>query len=219
MEYLAKVQAQQILEILASGSFPMAEGRFVNELHIITPKTRTILPLYDFHCPRRLARKVARTGEPDNFEVRINYNFDEVIKRCAARSTTWINQQIIDGYNGLHRLGYAHSVEVWSNNHLVGGLYGVALGGAFFGESMFSQMRDASKVALVHLVARLRAGNFRLLDTQFMTSHLRQFGAVEVFDAQFKERLTLAKNVSADFFALPSHLSGVRALQEIGQIS
>ena len=215
MEYLAKVQAEQLLEILARGSFPMAEDRFVNELHIITPKTRTILPLYQFHCPRRLAKTIAS----DKFTIRINYNFDTIIKRCAARTTTWINQKIIDGYSALHKLGHAHSIEAWRDDQLVGGLYGVALGGVFFGESMFSYERDASKVALVHLVARLRGGNFKLLDTQFMTSHLRQFGAQEILGAHFKEKLALAKQIDANFFALPAHLPGRRALQEIGHIS
>jgi leucyl/phenylalanyl-tRNA--protein transferase len=215
MEHLAKVKAEQFLDILARGSFPMAEDRFINELHIITPKTRAILPLHHFHCPRRLARVVRQ----DSFEVRINYSFDSVIRRCSARPTTWINQQILDGYLGLHKLGYAHSVETWQGDNLVGGLYGVALGGVFFGESMFSKATNASKVALVHLVARMRAGNFSLLDTQFMTSHLRQFGAREITAQAFNEKLAFSKKISADFFALPAQLSGASALQEIGHIS
>lgn len=215
MEYLAKQKAEQLLAVLASGSFPMAEGRFSGELHIITPPTRTLLPLHAFHCPRRLARVVRK--EP--YTIRINYSFDSVIRYCAARSTTWINQQIIDGYSALHRLGHAHSVEAWLDGRLVGGLYGVQLGGVFFGESMFSKAENASKIALVYLVARLKAGSFQMLDTQFMTPHLRQFGAVEITAQIFNERLAVAKNVPADFFALPAYCSPSRSLQEIGHIS
>lgn len=219
MEYLNKVKSEKLLAVLESGAFPMAEDRFAHEVHIIEPKTRAIIPLHPFHCPKRLAKIVRQ----NLFQIRIDYDFDKIIRRCANRQPTWINQQIIAAYSGLHRLGYAHSVECWQNEKLVGGLYGVATGGVFFGESMFSQIPNASKVALVHLATRLIAGGFTLLDVQFMTSHLRQFGAIEIPTSNFKIILERAKKIAADFFALPRnmppHLSAILSAQEIGQIS
>ena len=215
MEYLDQAGARQVLEVLASGAFPMGADRFAREVHIIAPNMRAIIPLADFRVPKRLAK----TARRDPFEVRINHDFSRIIRSCAARQPTWINQKIIDAYEGLHRLGHAHSVECWQGGALCGGLYGVALGAVFFGESMFSRQRDASKIALIHLAARLCGGRFRLLDVQFMTSHLQQFGAIEISAAQFKERLMIAKNLNADFHALPPQLDGARALQEIGHIS
>ena len=207
--------AHLILEALASGSFPMAQDRFSHEIYLVEPKVRAVLPLNNFHVPKKLQRAMRR----DVFEVRCDRDFDQMIHLCASRSPTWINRPIINAYSILHEQGHAHSVECWQNEQLVGGLYGIALGAAFFGESMVSRQRDASKIALVHLAARLIAGRFTLLDAQFMTEHLRQFGAKDINAASFKTRLAHAQKLKADFYRLPDRLSGVRALQEIGQMS
>jgi leucyl/phenylalanyl-tRNA--protein transferase len=165
-----------------------------------------VIPLDGFHLSRRLARTV----RADRFEVRADTAFHEVVLACAAsgpgRTETWINRPIERLYVGLHERGYAHSVECWDGGELVGGLYGVSLRGAFFGESMFSRRRDASKVALVHLVARLIAGGYRLLDAQFMTEHLAQFGAEEIVRAEYHRRLDRALDCAGDFYAIGSLL-------------
>jgi leucyl/phenylalanyl-tRNA--protein transferase len=167
------------------------------------PDPRAILPLDTFHVPRRLAR-TARNG---TFEVRVDFDFRAVMQACAEpaadRERTWITPQMIDAYTALHRLGFAHSVETWREGRLVGGLYGVAIRGLFAGESMFSRETDASKVALVHLVERLRRGGFQLLDTQFVTPHLERFGAIEIPRAEYKARLALALQVAATFYSSP----------------
>ncbi len=169
-----------VLCAYAIGLFPMANDRYDPTVHWIEPRRRGIIPLDAFHVPRSL-RKVIRQRR---FEVRADTAFDAVIAACAEerpeRPRTWLNDELIALYGELHRRGHAHSVECWRDGRLVGGLYGVSIGAAFFGESMFSRESEASKVALVHLVERLRAGGFRLLDTQFVTDHLRRFGAVEV---------------------------------------
>jgi leucyl/phenylalanyl-tRNA--protein transferase len=178
----------------------MAERRDDPTLYWIDPEKRGILPLDRFHIPRRLKRTV-RAGR---FDIRCDTAFREVMMGCAqsapGRSETWINQEILRLYGELHRMGRAHSVESWREANLVGGLYGVALGGAFFGESMFSRETDASKVALVHLVARLKKGGFRLLDTQFVTNHLSQFGAREIHRDGYRELLASALDVNATFY-------------------
>lgn len=194
---------QLLLGAYASGIFPMAENRNDPDLYWIDPDRRGILPLDQFHIPRRLRRTLR--NEP--YEVRCNTDFISVVSECAApsrhRPETWINTEIEALYGALHDMGFAHSVECWqtdsSGRRLVGGLYGVALGGAFFGESMFSRARDASKVALCHLVARLRLGGFTLLDTQFVTDHLSQFGVIEIDRADYKERLAEALQREARF--------------------
>ncbi len=179
------------------GLFPMAEGRSGDRLFWLDPVKRGILPLDGFHLPRRLLRTVL-SGE---FTVTTDQNFAGVIAGCATplpgRTDTWINPQIERLFTELFRLGHAHSIETWSEGTLVGGLYGVALGAAFFGESMFSFTRDASKVALVNLIARLRLGGFRLLDTQFVTNHLAQFGATEIPREIYKQRLAEAVDAPA----------------------
>jgi leucyl/phenylalanyl-tRNA--protein transferase len=161
-----------------------------------------VIPLDAFHVSRSLRKELARA----RFELRVDTAFAQVIAACAAetptRPKTWINHRIVRLYTGLHRLGHAHSVECWRDGELAGGLYGVRLGAAFFGESMFARQTDASKVALVHLVARLRAGGFRLLDTQFTTPHLKRFGAVDVPKARYAEMLRQAIAADADFFAI-----------------
>jgi len=184
-----EVTTDLVLRAYRHGLFPMAEGRAGDKLFWLDPIKRGVLPLDGFHLSRRLLRTVLG----DTFTVTADRNFAGTIAGCATpvpdRSDTWINPQIERLFTELFRMGYAHSVETWEDGTLVGGLYGVALGGAFFGESMFSFTRDASKVALVHLVARLRLGGFRLLDTQFVTSHLAQFGAEEIPREVYKQQL------------------------------
>jgi len=174
-----------LLRAYAQGMFPMAERRGDPALYWVSPEQRGIIPLDTFHVPQRLARTV-RAGK---FTVTADRAFTEVMMNCAApapgREESWINDEILRLYIGLHAGGHAHSVECWQNNALVGGLYGVRLGAAFFGESMFSRQTDASKVALVHLVDALKRGGFTLLDTQFITAHLARFGAVEVPRRQY----------------------------------
>lgn len=191
--------ADVLLRAYASGIFPMARNRQDAKLYWIDPDQRGVIPLDAFHIPRSL-RKVLKQGV---FQVRVDSAFDAVIRRCAAptpdRPDTWINDEILRLFNELHGLGMAHSVETWRDGELVGGLYGLSLGGAFFGESMFSRATDASKVALVHLVARLRAGGYRLLDTQFVTEHLERFGAVEIPRHRYLRLLAAAIDAKGDF--------------------
>jgi len=191
-----------LLRAYACGVFPMAEGRADPELHWIDPKRRGVLPLDRFHIPHRLARTV----RSQRFDVRCDTAFAETVTACAeaapGRNETWINRDIFRLMNQLFDLGYAHSVESWEGDKLVGGLYGVSLGGAFFGESMFSRARDASKVALVHLVLRLRIGGYRLLDTQFVTEHLKQFGAIEISRAEYQRQLAAAIPVPTRFYGV-----------------
>jgi leucyl/phenylalanyl-tRNA---protein transferase len=189
-----------LLRAYALGIFPMAERRDDDEVYWVDPERRGILPLDRFHLPRRLARTV-RQGR---FDVRCDSSFDAVVEACAepdfGRSETWINGPIRRLSSQLFALGYGHSVECWRKDELVGGLYGIALGGAFFGESMFSRERDASKVALAHLVLRLRLGGFRLLDTQFITQHLAQFGAVELARVEYRKLLAGALSAKPQFY-------------------
>jgi leucyl/phenylalanyl-tRNA--protein transferase len=188
-----------LLHAYAAGIFPMAEAADDAELFWVDPTRRGVIPLDGFHVPRRLAR-VLRQGR---FAVRCDTAFTEVILGCAeasdTRPSTWINHEILRLYAALFARGNAHSVECWLDDELVGGLYGVSLGAAFFGESMFSRVTDASKAALVGLVARLRAGGFRLLDTQFMTPHLAQFGGIEISRARYHRLLAEALRQRADF--------------------
>ena len=178
-----------LLRAYATGIFPMSESHDDPNVFWVEPQERGILPLDQFHVPRRL-KKVVRKA---NFDVVCDRAFEQVLDLCAERSKgrdqTWINQPIHDAVVKLHEMGFAHSVECWRDGKLVGGLYGIALGAAFFGESMFSKETDASKVALVHLVARLRLGGFRLLDTQFTTAHLSQFGVLEIPSTQYLDLL------------------------------
>ena len=189
-----------LLRAYANGLFPMAEARDDPALYLFDPEVRGIIPLDGFHVPRRLARRV-RSGL---FDVRIDSAFAAVIEACAeprpGRRETWINQPIRELYGALHARGAAHSVESWRDGKLVGGLYGVVLGGAFFGESMFSLETDASKVALVHLVEHLRARGFSLLDTQFLTPHLGSFGAIEIPRDEYRWRLARALEQDASFY-------------------
>ncbi|PHK94027.1 leucyl/phenylalanyl-tRNA--protein transferase [Pseudoroseomonas rhizosphaerae] len=195
-----------LLRAYRAGLFPMAESRAGNRLYWLDPELRGILPLDGFHLSRRLRRTVL-SGP---YTVTADTAFPQVIAACAApapgREDSWINPEIETLFNDLHRMGHGHSVETWRDGELVGGLYGVSLGGAFFGESMFSRARDASKVALVHLVARLRLGGFTLLDTQFITGHLEQFGATEVPRAVYRQRLAEAMAAPARWLGQPEGL-------------
>ena len=210
--------ARELLACYARGVFPMADARDDARVFLIDPERRGVMPLDRFHVPRRLARTVR--AEP--FEVKVDTAFDRVVAECAAagpgRLETWINQPIERLYNRLHEMGYAHTVECWADGDLVGGLYGVALQGAFFGESMFSRRTDASKVALIHLAARLIAGGFVLLDTQFLTEHLAQSDAQEIPRREYHRRLARALKVEADFHRLAT-AEGAAALQLITQAS
>jgi leucyl/phenylalanyl-tRNA--protein transferase len=194
---LFEVTPELMLRAYRAGLFPMAETRRGDRLYWLDPERRGVLPLDRFHLPRRLLRTVLS----DQFTVTADGDFAGVIAGCAAaapgREDTWINAEIERLFIDLHKLGHAHSVETWQDGALVGGLYGVVLGGAFFGESMFSTVRDASKVALVHLVARLRIGAFGLLDTQFVTTHLAQFGTAEVTRDEYRALLAEAVDLPA----------------------
>ena len=210
---------EDLIDCYRRGVFPMAEAREDERIYLIDPDQRGIAPLDALHIPRRLARRV----RSDTFQVRIDTAFTRVLSECAAsrpgRTETWINRGIEHLYGQLHQRGLAHSVECWRDDELVGGLYGVCLGGAFFGESMFSSATDASKTALVHLVGRLRAGGFSLLDTQFLTEHLTQFGVIEIPRADYLQRLAAALARPGDFFALPAYIPGEAVLQAISQAS
>ena len=165
-----------VLRAYAAGVFPMAESAESDEIFWVDPRKRGIIPLDRFHVSRSLRKRILRGG----YRVRIDHDFAAVIDACAARPETWINARIRELFTSIHRMGHAHSIEVWIDGELSGGLYGVRLGGAFFGESMFSRVRDSSKIALTYLVARLKAGGFSLLDTQFTTPHLEGLGARNV---------------------------------------
>ena len=199
---LIEITPEVLLKAYACGIFPMAESADDPALFWIEPERRGVIPLDRFHMPARLARTV----RSDRFTVTIDRDFDAVLDGCAqpseGRPRTWINARIRLLYRKLYERRHCHSVEVYEGDALVGGLYGVTLGRAFFGESMFHRARDASKVALVHLVARLRAGGFRLLDTQFVTDHLRSFGAIEVPRRQYHKLLEAALSGEGDFAAL-----------------
>ena len=189
---------------MCSSDLPMSESRHDPHISWFDPHKRGILPLEDFHVPKRLARTIRQRP----FEVKTDTAFQAVVEGCASprpgRWTTWINDSIIQMFTGLYSIGHAHSVECWEGDELVGGLYGVSLGAAFFGESMFSVHKDASKVALVYLIARLRAGGYTLLDTQFVTTHLQRFGALEISRAEYLKRLKVAVANDADFHRLPA---------------
>ena len=206
-----------LLQAYAAGIFPMAESADDPELFWVDPTRRGIIPLDGLHVPRRLKRMLRRGG----FEVRCDTAFAAVMRGCAeaseTRPSTWINDEIVRLYTGLFARDMAHSVECWHDGELVGGLYGVSLGAAFFGESMFSRASEASKVALVHLVARLRLGGYRLLDTQFVTPHLAQFGAVEISRARYHRLLAEALGYRGVFPRdLPAGLGAAGVLEAAG---
>lgn len=196
---MPRLTPEHLLAAYAAGLFPMARHRDDPDLYWVDPEWRGILPLDAVHVPRSLRKTIARRP----FEIRCDTAFEAVIQACGAptpsRPDSWINTEIVRLFVALHRMGFAHSVECWRDGALVGGLYGLALGGAFFGESMFSRVADASKVALVDLVGRLRRGGFILLDTQFVTDHLSRFGTVEIPRAEYHARLAEALDRRAVF--------------------
>jgi len=240
---MAALDPDLLLRAYSVGVFPMASTRDAADVFWVEPKKRGILPLDRFH----LSRSLAKTIRSDRFTVTVDQAFGEIVARCAEatarRPDTWINPDIETAYAELHRRGYAHSVEAWQDGELAGGLYGVRLGAAFFGESMFSRVRDASKVALAHLVARLKVGGFRLLDCQFLTEHLASLGTIEVGREAYVALLDSALGLGsasagaaaagpADFFALDrgaadtddaatvfGPASGCRIVQLLGQTS
>jgi len=216
---MSTISPQILLKAYAAGIFPMAESAEETALYWIDPDRRGVLPLDQFHLPRRLARTI-RSG---HFEITLDRDFEAVIKACAQgsreRRNTWINDRIRSLYKQLNHLGCCHSIETRLDGKLVGGLYGVRIGSAFFGESMFSIERDASKVALVYLVARLLRGGFTLLDTQFVTDHLRQFGATEIERDAYHALLEEALEKEADFYFLPEDASPTSVLQSVSQTS
>jgi leucyl/phenylalanyl-tRNA---protein transferase len=209
---MSTITPQILLKAYAAGIFPMAESADDNALYWIEPEERGVFPLDAFHIPRSLRKRLRRKP----FEIRINTAFSQVIDACAAktsdRRTTWINGRIRALYGQLHKMGCCHTVECWQADRLVGGLYGVRIGAAFFGESMFSRATDASKLALVHLVARLNAGGFTLLDAQFMTPHLARFGARPVGREDYRKMLDAAIDHDADFFAFREDADPQRVL-------
>lgn len=209
------ITPELVLRAYAAGVFPMADSAETDEIFWVDPRKRGILPLDDFHLPRSLRKRILR----GDYRVRVDLAFDAVVAACATRSETWINPKIRTLYGGLHRMGHAHSVEVWDRADLVGGLYGVRLGGAFFGESMFSNARDASKIALAYLVARLKAGGFLLLDTQFTTAHLERFGARSIPRRRYHELLDRALARQADFYSLALAAGPAEVVQLITQTS
>jgi leucyl/phenylalanyl-tRNA--protein transferase len=193
-----EIAPELLLHAYASGVFPMARDRAETEVFWVDPKERGILPLDGFYISRSLARELRK----DWHRTSVNTAFASTLRLCAARPETWINDTIFNLYVDLHRMGFAHSVEVWDGADLVGGVYGVALGGAFFGESMFSRRSNASKIALARLVEHLKAGGFTLFDVQFLTDHLASLGAVEISRADYRARLDRALDIDADFFAM-----------------
>ena len=215
----SKIEPDDLLKAYTLGYFPMARSRHDDAAMWVLPDIRGVLPLAEARAPKRLIR----TLRNEVFDVRINTAFAEVIGACARRAKgredTWINHAIEDVYLELHRMGFAHSIECWREDRLVGGLYGVALGAIFCGESMFSVERDASKIALMHLIARLKLTGFQILDTQFHTPHLAQFGVRECPDTEYQRLLEQWLPVRCDFGAAPAQLSTVAVLQSITQTS
>lgn len=216
---MTQITPDILIEAYRQGIFPMAETRESDELFWVEPKNRGILPLDGF----KISKSLSRTIRQNKFRVTIDTAFPKVIRLCgsklAGRDETWINDEIIELYTILHEDRIAHSIEVWHLGQLVGGLYGLALGGAFFGESKFHLERDASKVALAFTVARLIVGGFRLFDIQFLTEHLARFGAIEVSRENYKKLLEKALAVEADFYRLPPDSDGAAILQSIAQTS
>jgi leucyl/phenylalanyl-tRNA---protein transferase len=191
-----------LLRAYCSGLFPMAEDAEDEHLHWFDPRERGIFPLDAMVVSRSLAKKIRAAP----YEISADRDFAQVLSACASsapgREKTWINKRIVKVFHKLHELGYGHSIEAWRDGELVGGLYGLAIGGAFFGESMFHRATDASKICLIHLVARLRRGGFLLLDAQFLTPHLESLGAIEISRADYRRRLSAALHIDGDFHAL-----------------
>jgi leucyl/phenylalanyl-tRNA--protein transferase len=211
-DIVLEITPQVLLKAYACGLFPMAESADDPGLFWLEPERRGVLPFQEFHLPKRLRRTIRN----DVFEIRVSTDFQGVIDGCAepmpGRQKTWINREIRRLYGELFDMGYCHTVEAWQDGDLVGGLYGVSLNGAFFGESMFTFRTDASKVCLAHLVARLVAGGYSLLDTQFVTDHLSTFGTTEVSRADYNLLLADALKLETDYYALSPQASGAEVL-------
>ncbi len=211
--------AEILLNAYTHGIFPMAETRDDPDLFWVDPELRGIFPLDTFHVSKSLRKTIRR----DQFKITVDTCFRQVMKECAAptatRPNTWINRTILDLYTELHMAGNAHSIECWEGDTLVGGLYGVSFGAVFCGESMFSRVKDTSKIALVALIARLKYGGFKLLDTQFLTDHLASMGAIEIPREEYHRRLDKASKAKGDFYSLPLDCSGDAILQSITQTS
>ena len=209
------VTPELLLQAYRVGVFPMAEHRDDPEMFWVDPRKRGVFPLDGF----RISRSLSKTLKRNDYYVTLNTAFDDVIDACADRSETWINQEIRALYNELHHQGHAHSLEVWADSRLIGGVYGVAVGGAFCGESMFSRQRDASKVALAWLIDLLRRTRFVLFDTQFLTHHLASLGAIEITRAEYRAYLAQALRVTADLSSAPLAASGQDVVQRNTQTS
>lgn len=203
------ITSDLLLQVYAAGLFPMAEGRDDPEILWFDPQRRGVMPLDGFRMSRSLSKKIGR----GMFEVTLNRDFPAVVAACADRPETWINHEIEAAYVALHGSGFAHSIEVWQDDTLVGGLYGVALGAGFFGESMFSRARDASKVAMAYTVALLRRHGFILFDTQFLTDHLASLGGVEISREMYHARLSQALTRRAHLIGPVPHSDEVRHLR------
>lgn len=218
-DIIMEITPQVLLKAYACGLFPMAESADDPGLFWLEPERRGILPPESFHLPKRLRRTIRN----DVFEIRVSTDFQGVIDGCSepmpGRQKTWINSEIRRLYGELFDMGYCHTVEAWSDGALVGGLYGVSLNGAFFGESMFTFKSDASKVCLAHLVARLAAGGYSLLDTQFVTDHLSKFGTQEIPQADYNKRLSDALKLETDFYALSPQANGEEVLMILDDLT
>ena len=191
----SEITPETLLRAYAAGIFPMAEGRNDPTIHWVDPRMRGVFPLHNFHISRSLGRSIAK----NNYTIRTNTAFSDVVDACAERAETWISGPITALYQSLHHAGFAHSLEVWRDGDLTGGIYGVSLGAAFFGESMFSRATDASKIALAYLTHRLICGGYQVFDTQFLTPHLQSLGAIEIPRAEYHQRLTRALQRSGNF--------------------
>lgn len=209
------ITPELLLQAYRAGLFPMAEHRDDTELFWVDPRRRGVIPLDGFHISRSLARRLRR----GDFRATLNRAFEDVVACCADRSETWINDQIRELYGALHHQGHAHSLEIWDAQGLAGGVYGVTIGGAFCGESMFSRRTDASKVALAWMVDQLRRTGFILFDTQFITPHLASLGAIEITRSQYHQRLEEALQIDADITSLPLAATGQEVLQRNTQMS
>lgn len=193
---------ETLIRAYCNGIFPMAEGKDTNKIFWISPEVRGVIPLNKFHISKSLRRSIVKR----DYKIKINTDFLGVIKNCADRSESWINSDILKAYSNLFNLGFCHSIEVWENDDLIGGIYGLAIKRAFFGESMFSKRSNASKIALAYLVSRLKYGGFLLFDVQFQSEHLKTLGAIEVLKANYQDLLKNALEGDANFFLQPSEV-------------
>ena len=196
---------ETLIRAYCNGIFPMAEGKDTNKIFWISPEVRGVIPLNKFHISKSLRRSIVKR----DYKIKINTDFLGVIKNCADRSESWINSDILKAYSDLFNLGFCHSIEVWDNDDLIGGIYGLAIKRAFFGESMFSKRSNASKIALAYLVSRLKYGGFLLFDVQFQSEHLKTLGAIEVLKANYRDLLKNALEGDANFFSQPSEVDPV----------